>query len=125
MKNTHLLNSIFFIPARDIVKNFCAFFRFTERDACTLLSAYGLHALEVNRLQNDRPNERKETEGSLAQITHRKRPGEPPRPIPIGVHLDFARAHRITASRKHVDQCNPENPGTSLQSPYERRVCDR
>jgi hypothetical protein len=34
-----------------------AFFRFTEADACTLISAYGLHALEENRLQNNRSNE--------------------------------------------------------------------
>jgi hypothetical protein len=102
MKNTHLLNSIFFIRARDIVKNFCAFFRFTERDACTLLSAYGLHALEVDRLQNDRPNERKETEGSLAEVTRRKRPGEPPGPIPIGVHPDFTRRCIFIATRRSI-----------------------
>jgi hypothetical protein len=57
MIKTLLLNSFFSIPDRDIGKNFLAFFRFTEADACTLLFAYGLHALEENRLQNNRSNE--------------------------------------------------------------------
>jgi hypothetical protein len=32
-------------------------FQFTEADAWTLLSVYGFHALEVDRLQNNRSNE--------------------------------------------------------------------
>jgi hypothetical protein len=57
MKKTRLRNSYFLIPGRDIVKKFLAFFQFTEADACTLLSVYGVHALEVDRLQNNRSNE--------------------------------------------------------------------
>ena len=57
MKKTRLINSFFLISGRDIVKKFLAFFRFTEADACTLLSAYGVHALEVDRLHNNRSNE--------------------------------------------------------------------
>ena len=57
MKKTRLIKSFFLISGRDIVKKFMAFFRFTEADACTLLSVYGVHALEVDRLQNNRLNE--------------------------------------------------------------------
>jgi hypothetical protein len=57
MIKTLLLTPSFRSLARDIGKNFLAFFRFTEADACTLLSPYGLHALEENRLQNNRSNE--------------------------------------------------------------------
>jgi hypothetical protein len=98
MKKTRLLNSFFLIPGRDIIKNFLAFFlTFTEADACTLLSAYGLHGLEVDRLQNNRSNEQKD--GSLGKVSHRKRIGEPAGPIPIGVHPDFTRTNWTTASR--------------------------
>jgi len=61
MKITRLLNSFILIPGQDIVKNLLAFFRFTETDACTILSAYGFHGFEVGRLQNDRANKPKET----------------------------------------------------------------
>ena len=103
MKKSRLLNSCFLIPGRDMVRNFLAFFlTFTEADACTLLSAYGLYGLEVDRLQNNRSNEQKETNGSLGKVSHRKRIGEPPVPIPLGIHPDFTRAIWTTASRKHV-----------------------
>ena len=57
MKKTGLINSFFPISGRGIVKKFLAFFRFTEADACTLLSAYGVYAIEIDRMQNNRSNE--------------------------------------------------------------------
>lgn len=39
---------------RGIVQGFRAFSRCTKADACTLLSLYGLCAIEVDRLQNSR-----------------------------------------------------------------------
>jgi hypothetical protein len=101
MKTPRLFNSVFLISVRNIVQDFLAFFRFTEADACALLSAYGLHALEVDRLQNNRPNEHKETSGAPEKISHRKRLGHPPGPIPIGVHPDVIGGNWTTASRRH------------------------
>ncbi len=65
MKTTRLLNPFFLISVRKIVHDFLAFFRFTEADAGALLSAFGLNALELDRLLNNHPNEQKETSGSL------------------------------------------------------------
>ena len=58
-------NFFLLICVRSIVQNFLAFFRFTEEDACTILSAYGLRAPEVDRLKNNRPNEQEETDGGF------------------------------------------------------------
>ena len=106
MKRTRTLNSFFLIPGRDLVKNLLAFFRFTETDACALLSAYGIHSLAVDRLQNTRSNEQKET-GSPMQIrepisaprslkpawTHRSnKPDQSPKDSPIPTNLDTALA---------------------------------
>jgi hypothetical protein len=102
MKRARLLGSCLLVSVRGIVQNFLAFFQFDEADACALLSAYGLHTFEVDRLQNDRPNESKETSRSVGKVSHRQRIGQPPAPIPIGVHPDFARANWTTASRKKV-----------------------
>jgi hypothetical protein len=65
MKTTGLRTFYLLISARRIALDFLAFFRLTEADACTILSAYGLHALEVDRLQNNRSNEQEETGSSL------------------------------------------------------------
>jgi hypothetical protein len=104
MRKTNLLNSFFLIPGRDIVKNLLAFFRFTEADARTLLSAYGLDALDVDPQQNNRSDERRETGGSLRGVSHHVRLGEPPLPIPIGVHPDFSSVNWTIASRKQANQ---------------------
>jgi hypothetical protein len=69
MKTTGLRNFFRLISVRSIVQDFLAFFRFTEADACTILSAYGLHALEVDRLKNERPNEEEETDGTLGTVS--------------------------------------------------------
>ena len=60
MKTTGLRNFFLLVFVRRIAQDFLAFFRFTEADACSILSAYGLHNLEVERLQNNRPNEQEE-----------------------------------------------------------------
>ena len=102
MKTTRLLRVFSLISVRRIVQSFLAFFRFTEADACVLLSAHGLHRLEVDRLQNSRPNERNETNGSLRKLSHRKRTGQPPEPIPMGIHPDFIQGNWTTASKKRI-----------------------
>ena len=71
--------------------DFLGFFRFTEADARALLSAYGLYALEIDGPQKS-SNEQKKAGENLGAIS-RRRIGEPPWPIPIGVHPDFARAN--------------------------------
>lgn len=101
MKITRLVNSSFLISVRSIIQDFLGLFRFTEADACALLSAYGLTTLEVDRLQNNHPNEQKQTSGRCGKVIQRKRIGQPPEPIPIGVHPDFAWGNWTTASRKH------------------------
>jgi hypothetical protein len=113
MRKTDLLKSFFLIPGRDIVKNFLAFFRFTEADARTLLSAYGLDALDVDRLQNNRSDEQRETGGSLRKVSHHMRLGEPPLPIPIGIHPDFSPANWTIASRTHIHSMKPERKNSS------------
>jgi hypothetical protein len=60
MKTTGLRNFFLLVFVQRIAQDFLAFFRFTEADACSILSAYGLHNLEVDRLQNNRPNEQEE-----------------------------------------------------------------
>ena len=87
-----LLNSRLSIFVRGIVQNLLAFFRFTEADALVLLSAYGLHALELDRLQNSRTDEPQEANGNVRKLSQSERAGEPPAPIPIGVHpISFGR----------------------------------
>ena len=103
MKTTGLRNALLLIAVREIVQDFLAFFRFTEAEACGLLSAHASHALEADRLQNS-PNEQKETRGSLGNASHRQRIGEPPVPISIGVHPDFTQANWPTASRNQISR---------------------
>jgi hypothetical protein len=100
MKITHLVNSFFLIFVRSI--DFLALFRFTEADACALLSVYGLSIFEVDRLQNNRPHEQRQTSGSRGKVIHRKWTNQPPEPMPIGVHPDFTCGDWTAASRKQV-----------------------
>jgi len=84
MKTTGLRNFLLLISVRRIAQDFLVFFLFTEADACTILSAYGLHALEVDRLQNNRSNEQEETVEALGTASYGDRIGEPPgRAVPI------------------------------------------
>ena len=86
MKPMRLFNSCLLPSVRSIVQKFLAFFRFTEADASVLLSAYGLYELELDRRQNNHPNEPKEASGGMGALSHCKRAAEPPPPILIGVH---------------------------------------
>jgi hypothetical protein len=76
MKTTGRRNFLLLISVRSIVQDFLAFFRFTEADACTILSAYGLHAFEVDRLKNEGLSEQEKTD-ELGTISHQNRVGEP------------------------------------------------
>jgi hypothetical protein len=84
------------------MQSFLDIFRFTEADASVLLSAYGLHAFEIERLSSSRVEQPEDP--SKRQINHRKRKGAPPAPILIGVHPDFIMGNWKTAdSRSTVD----------------------
>ena len=63
-----------------------AFIQFNEADACTLLSAYGFCAFEVDRLQNDRSSGQEKEGGGFEGVSPRKRLREPIGPVPIGIH---------------------------------------
>jgi hypothetical protein len=126
MKKLNLLSSFLLVPGREIVKHFLAFFRFTEADARTLLCAYGVNILDLDRPQNNRSEEEKETDGKLRKVGHRKQVGEPPRPIPLGVHPDFSPANWTTASRKDTRAIKPprknlaSKEGTGAEIPQKR-----
>ena len=68
-----------------MVKACLAFLKFNEADACTLLSAYGLCAFEVDRLQDDRSSGQEKV-GGFEGVSARHRLGEPIGPVPIGIH---------------------------------------
>ena len=102
MKITRLVNSSFLISVRSIIQDFLGLFRFSEADACAILSAYGLTSFEVDRLQNNNLNEQKQTSGRWGKVIHRKRIDQPREPIPIGVHPDITWGNWTTASREHV-----------------------
>jgi hypothetical protein len=78
MKTTGLRNFFLLISVRRIAQDFLAFFRFTEADAFSILSAYGLHTLGVDRLPNNRPNEQEEKGENLGTVGHFNRISEPP-----------------------------------------------
>jgi hypothetical protein len=76
----------FLVLVRNIVSSVLAFFRGTEADACALLSAYGLYALELDRLQDDRASAQKTSSAESVRLTHSRWDGGPVGPIPVGVH---------------------------------------
>ncbi len=92
----------FLISARNILQKLGAFFRFTEDDASALLSAYGLCVFEVNRLQDNLPNEQKESKRNFDDSCRRNSNGCFPGPVPIGMHPDITRAMRTKGSQKHA-----------------------
>jgi hypothetical protein len=69
-----------------MVKACLAFLRFKEADVCTLLSAYGLYAFEVDRLRNGLPSEQEKEGSGFEGVSLRKRLREPIGPAPIGIH---------------------------------------
>ncbi|MBV8414348.1 MAG: hypothetical protein JO251_03970 [Verrucomicrobia bacterium] len=124
MKTMRLFNSCLLPFIRSIVQKFVAFFRFTEADASVLLSAYGLHGLELDRRQNNYPNEPKEASGGMEALSHCKRAAEPPAPISIGVHpISFGRTELFPMWKR------PAKPGhcrgtTNLMTPRRRPATD-
>ena len=54
---TRCLSSFFSPFLQRLVQEFLALFRFTETDACAILSAYGFYPFEINPLQSDRPKQ--------------------------------------------------------------------
>jgi hypothetical protein len=92
-----------------IGQKFLAFFlEFGEDDACALLSAYGLHALEVDRLQNNCVSKQKETSANSPGLPQGKWKGQPFGPIPLGIHPDCTRANWAIASQNtFIGRKNP------------------
>ena len=94
MKKTHFLNSGFFVSCRKMAQAWLALIQFNEADACCLLSAYGLCAFEVDRLQADRSSGQEKDgggfegvrAGQLGKGSPGKRIREPISPMPIGIH---------------------------------------
>jgi hypothetical protein len=74
------------LSVRNMVSSVLAFFRATEADACALLSAYGLYALEFDRLQDDRASAQKTSSVKSVRLTHSRWDGGSVGPIPVGVH---------------------------------------
>ena len=83
---------------RSIMQRFIDFFRLTEADASILLSAYGLHAFEIDRLSGSPAEQPEDT--SKPQTNHRKRKGTPAGPSLIGVHPDFMVGNWKNAGRR-------------------------
>src|SRR5260370_37932069 len=89
---------------RFIMQSFLDIFRFTEADASVLLSAYGLHAFEIDRLSSSRTEQPEDA--PKPQINHRKRKGAPAAPILIGVHPDFIMGNWTTGGwRRRIHSC--------------------
>ena len=83
---------------------FLGFCRFTAADASTLLSAYGFHAFELDRLQNNRSNGQKETD-SPTQNRETNLPG------PFVPFTMFSRGSMDTAMHRSPE-LSSENGGT-------------
>jgi hypothetical protein len=78
-----------------------AFFRFIEEDARILLSAYGFHAAEIERLQENR-SEEKGRNGSPPRAARYPLLAPPYGPIPLGLHPELVSITFGTASRRHL-----------------------
>jgi len=63
------------------------FFRLTEADGYIIMSAYGLHAIDADHVQENQ----KETNEAFLNVQNRKLISGPPAPLPIGVHPEFIR----------------------------------
>jgi hypothetical protein len=92
------------MSVRCVVRNIRTLFRgFNEEDACALLSAYGLHAFELERAQNNHPFEQKERNGNAGNSRAiATLPVAFPGPIAIGVHPDIFRRKRRNGLPKHT-----------------------
>lgn len=104
MKTTPLLNPFLLTSVRRAIQGFLASFRFPEAEPGALPSTDGLYAFEVDRLQNSRPNEPEERGGYVGTSSLRRWAGEPPLPMPLGLHPDCTRAYWTTAWQRPVHQ---------------------
>ena len=96
---------------RTVAAEILEFFRLTETDGYIIISAYGLHALEVDDLQENKTG----TNKALVDVQDRKLIGEPPAPLPIGVHPEFIRqsAGSKNPLRKKAKRLLPKQPESS------------
>jgi hypothetical protein len=101
MKPVALRNSFFLSALLKIKRYFLAAFRFTEADAGCILLAYGLLGFEVDRLQNSRPDEEEAAGAHWEKVGRRKPKGEPPSPIPLGIHPDFISGNWRSSQGRH------------------------
>jgi hypothetical protein len=124
MKTTGLPNPFRLIPVRRIAQDFLAFFLLTESDTNALLFAYGLYGLDVDLLPNDRRNKQKRIGANSGKVSRRKRSGEPPLPIPIGVHPDFMEVSSTTAALKRLHRSNPKIPSSTSPTPSREPISD-
>jgi hypothetical protein len=86
---------------RAIARKLLTFFQgFTEADARALLSAYGLYQVEVDYLQQNRPNRRKEIGRDFGGLGYGGPIDRLPGLIPIGVHPDLIRVSRTNSTRE-------------------------
>jgi hypothetical protein len=72
---------------RSMAAEVLEFFRLTEADGYIIMSAYGLHAIDADHVQENQ----KETNEAFLNVQDRKLISEPPAPLPIGVHPEFIR----------------------------------
>jgi hypothetical protein len=110
MKTTALLNAFLLAPVRRGLRAFLASLRRPGAAPWALPDADAPHAFEVGRLPNGRPNQPKETGGSVPTRSPRKPEAEPPPPIPLGVHPDITRAHWKAAPRKRAHRYRLARP---------------
>ena len=91
---TRFLNSRLSICLQRVVEQLLGFFRFTETDAVTVLSAYGFNAFEIDRLPSERlaqakPFDKLKASAPNRKVGRRKSMALTDGPIPIGIHQDF------------------------------------
>jgi hypothetical protein len=106
MKTVWLLAALLLKPLQSMARGFFAFFQFTEADAYVLLSAYGLNAFEIDRLQKSRPEQPEPTSKPRFEPAKSASKGKgnysilishSAGPIPIGIHPDFISGNWKTA----------------------------
>ena len=105
MKTVLLLASYLARVPRAMGEGLLAFFRFTEEDALVLLSAYGFHAAEIERLQKSGSDENGKNRIPLSAKRY-PLPAPSYGPIPLGLHFELVGIIFGTASRRHPHRFN-------------------
>jgi hypothetical protein len=105
MKTVLLLASFLARVSRAMGESLVAFFRFTEEDALVLLSAYGFHAAEIERLQKSGSEENGKSRIPLS-VKRYPLPAPSYGPIPLGLHFEFVVIIFGTASKRHLHRFN-------------------